>query len=166
MNRRWLRPILLAALLLAPVAAPAADREFRQIVYRLSEHYQKRPMRGMGFLGFLANCFSPSGVSRLKMAIFEDVEAGKPLAGDFEGFLKATVGPDFQPFVTVRSNREGEQVYIYAREVGERTELLLVSAQRTEAVVMKVRIAPEALEKWMSEPGKMARNTIPGNPAS
>ena len=166
MNRRWLRPIFLATLLLAPVASPAADREFSQIVGRLSEHYQKRPMRGMGFLGFLANCFSPSGVSHLKMAIFEDVEAGRPLAGDFEGFLKATVGPGFHPFVTMRSNRDGEQVYIYAREVGERMELLLISAQRTEAVVMKVRIAPEALEKWMSEPGKMARNTVPGTPAS
>jgi hypothetical protein len=166
MNRRWLRPILLAALLLVPAASPAADREFRQIVDRLSEHYQKRPSRGMGFLGFLANCFSPTGVSRLKMAVFEDVKPERPLAGDFEGFLKATVGSGFHPFVTVRSNRDGEHVYIYAREVGERMDLLMVSAQRNEAVVLKVRLAPEALEKWMSEPGKMARNSASGTPAS
>jgi len=117
----------------------------------------------MGFLSFLARCFSPSGVHNLKMAIFEDVQAEqKPLDGDFEGFLKRTVGSGFHPFVTVRSNRDGERVYIYARDVGERMELLMVCAQPTEAVVMKMRLDPEAMAKWMNEPGVMAMGSSRG----
>jgi len=163
MSSRWLSPLLLSALLLAPASAPAADREFQQIVGRLSEHYQKRPMWGMGLLSFLANCASPAGVSHLKMAVFENVETSrKPLDGDFERFLKTTVGTGYQPFVTVRSNRNGERVYIYAKEAGERMDLLLISAQQAEAVVMKMRLDPKAMEKWMSEPGAMAAGSAHG----
>ena len=155
--------MLLSALLLAPTASPAADREFKQIVRRLADHYEKRPMGGMGFLGFLANCFSPAGVSHLKMAIFEDVDAiRKPLGQDFEGFLRASVGDDYHPFVTVRSNRSGERVFIFAKEVGERMELLMVCAESHETVVLKVRIAPDALEAWLKDPSSMARVSARG----
>jgi len=163
MNSRWFRPILLSALMLVPAAAPAADREFNRIVHRLTEHYQKKPMRGMGFLAFLANCFSPSGISHLKMAVFEDVNAAaRPLDGDFEAFLKTTLESGYQPFVTVRSTRNGESVHLYAREAGDRMELLMVCAERTEAVVLKARVDPKALEEWMNEPARMAKGSAHG----
>lgn len=162
MTSGWIRPLLLASLLLAPTASPAADLEFNQIVNRLSDHYQKQPMAGRGFLSFVANCFSPSGVSRLKLAIFQDVNA-KPLDGDFESFLKTTAGSGYHPFVTVRSNRKGECVYIYAKEVGKRMELLMVCAERTDAVVMKVRLDPKGMEKWMNEPSLMAKGSAHGS---
>lgn len=158
MSSRRLPQLLLCVLLSLPLAASPVDRSFKEIVGRLEAHYQKRPMRGMGFLGFLANCFSPAGISHLKLAIFEDVDViKKPLDSDFESFLKHSVGDSYQPFVTVRSNRSGERVFLFAKDLGERVELLMVCADKGETVVMKVRIKPEALAEWSENPTRMAR---------
>ncbi len=149
------RGLLLAALLIA-LPARAGDKEFDQLVGRLQSHYQKAPM-GTGFLGFMARCFSPNGVSGLRMAIFEDVDSDrKPLGQDFDAFVKQTVGADREPFVRVRS-RNGEQVYIYLQPKGSKAELLLIAAEKHDAVVMKMRLDPDKLQEWVTNPEGMAR---------
>jgi len=154
-GRLALAPVL-AALLVAGVPVQARDRAFSRLVDRLEAHYQKAPM-GMGFLGFLARCFSPEGVSGLRMAIFEEVDSRRaPLGGDFDAFVQKTVGSDRVPMVCI-SRKDGERVYLYARPQGERMELLVVAAEATEAVVLSMKVDPERFQAWMEDPEGLAR---------
>jgi hypothetical protein len=139
--------------------AAAADREFQEIVSRLSAQYQKRPMRFMGLLSFIANRFTPSGVSGMKMAIFEDLDPSRhPAGAGLDSFMQSVVAAaEFQPFVRVRSNRDGEQTFIYARDKGRMVEMLIVSLERDEAVVMRMRLNPKAISKWLDEPIHMGK---------
>ncbi len=154
-GRLGLAPVL-AAVLVAGVPVQARDRAFSRLVDRLEAHYQKAPM-GTGFLGFLARCFSPEGVSGLRMAIFEDVDSRRaPLGGDFDAFVQKTVGSDRVPMVRI-SRKDGERVYLYARPQGERMELLVVAAEATEAVVLSMKVDPERFQAWMDDPEGLAR---------
>jgi len=147
--------ILLLASLAMLTSAPvtAADREFKAIVEKLSSHYQKKPIRWMGLLGFIANRAKPSGISGLKMAIFEDLDPGRQLSNDgVDAFVQtAATRGQFLPFVRVKS-RDGEQTYIYARETAGKFEMLIVSLEEDEAVVLKMRIPSDAMARWMDKP--------------
>jgi hypothetical protein len=159
------RAVILAALLqLLPAAAAAGDEDFHLLVDRVSNYYQKRPMPFMGLLSFIGNRFTPHGVSHLHMAIFEDVDPSRAPAGkEFDSFMQGLVGASYQPFVRVRSNRNAEQTYIYARERGKQSyEMLIVSMEPTEAVVLKIDLNPDAMRDWVDEPVNGARKSVHG----
>lgn len=147
---------LLALACMATVsAAPATagDREFREIVARLSTAYQKKPMPFMGLVSFAAHFAQPEGVSGLKMAIFNDVDpALSPDPGGLDAFVQGVAGPEYCPMVRVRSNRDREQTYIYVRAAKSGYEMLLLTLEPSEAVVMKMHLSPKAMEGWIDEP--------------
>jgi hypothetical protein len=146
--------VLLLFLQFLPAVAKAGDREFDMLVDHMSAYCQKRPMRGMGFISFIANRFTPHGVGNLQMAIFEDIPAtGHSPVRDLESSLQNLVGPEYQSFIRDRNNHSQEVSLIYVRETGNKHfEMLIVSVERTEAVVMKMRLDPDAMEDWMDEP--------------
>jgi hypothetical protein len=124
----------------------------------MSAYYQKRPMRFMGWLNFLANRFTPVGVSHFQMVIFDGIDSSRTPPD--ESFLASLVGPSYQPFVRVQDVRDGEWTCIYTRESGEtRVEMLIVSMDSTEAVLMKMQLKPEVLREWVDEPVKKARDS-------
>jgi len=148
-------PVLLA---LQSGAGLAADAEFSAIVNRLADQYQKRPMRFMGLIDFVANRATPHGVSHLKMAIFDDVDSSRhPPDSELDRFIGQVVGGEFHPFVKVRSNRDGEQTFIYVREAGKSFEMLLVTVEPSDAVVLKMRLKSEAMAEWVDEPVRKGR---------
>jgi len=156
------RTILLAVLLqLLPAAAVAGDEDFHMLVNRVSSYYQKGPMPFMGLLSFIGNRFTPRGVSHLHMAIFEGVDASRtPPGTEFDSFMQGLVGVSYQPFVRVHDNRHGEQTYIYARVHGNKNyEMLIVSMERTEGVIIKIELNPDAMRDWMHEPVSSGRNS-------
>jgi hypothetical protein len=134
----------------------AGDPEFHSLVERVSAYYQKRPMRFMGLLDFAANRFTPHGVSHFKMAIFEDVDSSRMLpAEESESFVQGLVGGSYQPFVRVLDNRSGKLTAVYVRESGKKSfEMLIVSIDSTDIVLMKMRLSPGAMRDWVDEPGK------------
>ena len=157
--------LLALACVIFPAAGGAVDKDFQAIVSRFSAQYQKRPMRFMGLLNFIANRFTPSGMSIRRMAIFEDLDPARQPAGSaLESFMESvTAGGEYHPFVRVRSNRDGEQTYIYAREAGKKYELLLVTVERDEAVIMKMRLNTDAMDKWVDEPVLMSKDSTRGS---
>lgn len=162
------RAILLSVILqFLPVTALAGDQEFRLLVDRVSAYYQKRPLPFMGLLSFIGNCFTPHGVSHLQMAIFEDVSSGRrPPEEEFQSSLEGLVGPGYQPFVRVYNSHSGERTFIYAREYGKKNyEMLIVSMERTEAVIMQMRLDPAALRDWVDEPVRRGRDSAHGGAA-
>jgi hypothetical protein len=132
----------------------AGDPEFHSLVERVSAYYQKRPMRFMGLLDFVANRFTPHGVSHFKMAIFEDVDSSRMLpAEESELFMQGLVGASYQPFVRVHNNRSGDLTAIYVRESGKKSfEMLIVSIDSMDAVLMKMQLNPGAMRDWVDEP--------------
>ncbi|MGO8787408.1 MAG: hypothetical protein ACLQVL_08500 [Terriglobia bacterium] len=156
--------VIVVLLQLLPATAAAGDQEFHLLVDRVSSYYQKRPMPFMGLLSFIGNRFTPHGVSHLQMAVFEDVDSSRmPTGNELESFLQGTVGRSYQPFVRVHNNHNGEQTYIYARECGKQNyEMLIVSMERTEAVVIKIQLNPDAMRNWVDEPVNSGRDSAHG----
>ncbi|MGO8731596.1 MAG: hypothetical protein ACLQVM_02255 [Terriglobia bacterium] len=154
-NRLLVRAILIFLLLqFLPATAAAGDPEFQALADRVSAYYQKRPMRGMGLLSFIANRFAPHGVGHFEMAIFDDVTSPRTAPGEeLESSLQGLVGPDYQPFVRARDNRSGDLTVIYIRESGKKSfEMLIVSIDSMDTVLMKMRLNPDAMREWMDEP--------------
>jgi hypothetical protein len=139
--------------MLTATPAQAGDREFHEIVNRLATVYHKKPMPFMGFVSLVARFAQPQGVSGLKFAIFDDIDpALSPDEREFDGFMQSVVGPEFQPFVRVRSRRDHEQTYVYLRDLKDSSEMLVVTIDSSDAVVVKMRLKPEAMKDWMDDP--------------
>jgi hypothetical protein len=133
--------------------ASAGDREFHQIVQRLSDAYQKKPMPFMGLVSFAARFAQPEGVSGLKLAIFDGVDPSRaPDPASFDSFVQRIAGEDYSPMVRVRSNRNAEQTYIYVRDSRNGYDMLVLSVEPSDAVVVKMHLNPKAMEAWLDEP--------------
>jgi len=164
-NRLLARAILFFVLLqLLPAAAFAGDQEFHSLVDRMSAYCQKRPMPFMGLLSFMGNRFTPHGVGHLQMAIFEDIPSLRTRAGEeLEPTLQGLVGPDYQAFVRVQDRRSGDLTLIYVRESGKKSfEMLVVSIESAEAVLVKMQLNPDAMRDWMDEPVSSGRDSARG----
>jgi hypothetical protein len=153
-------PLLTLAglLLMVPATVSAKDRQFSAIVQRLQSHYQRRPMRFMGLLSFVANRAHPEGLKNLRLAIFEGLDSSRhPADPDLDAFMQEVAGPEFRPFVRVRSRRDGEQTFVYGRELGRDLEVLVVTLESDEACVVKMRVDPERMSEWVDDPPAMSR---------
>ena len=139
--------------ILASAPARASDREFHEVVERLAVVYHKKPMPFMGFVSLVARFAQPQGVSRIKFAIFEDIDPSlSPDENAFDAFMQSIIGSEFQPFVRVRSHRDHEQTYVYLHNLKDASELLVVNIDTSDAVVVKMRLRPEAMKDWMDDP--------------
>jgi hypothetical protein len=135
------------------VPARAADREFHEIVNRLAAAYHKKPMPFMGFVSIGARFAQPQGVSGIKLAIFDDIDPSlSPNESEVDSFMQSILGSEFQPFVRVRSHRDHEQTYVYLHNLKDVSEMLVVTIDSSDAVVVKMRLKPEAMKDWMDDP--------------
>ena len=140
--------------LAAPQSARADDPEFEAIANHIKLVYSAKRV-SIPFLG-LANFFvkivRPAGVKSFKVAIFENLilKAGK-VAPELGAVMRNALSPEWQSLVRIRS-RGGEQVYVYAREAGENIKLMVVTIDRTDAVVARVKLSPKRLGEFLSNP--------------
>jgi len=147
--------VITATLLAAtPQAVKADDPEFDAITKHLKLFYQARRV-SIPFLG-LANFFvrvvRPAGVKSFKVAIFEDLNftPGKTDA-ELGEIMRTALSPEWHSLVRIRS-RDGEQTYIYAREAGENIKLMVVTIDRSDAVVARVKVSPKRLSEFLNNP--------------
>ena len=165
-SSRFLRALLLGSLLCA-LPARAGDASFNRVVKRLAATYHAKPLSAVGWATFFMRPFTPSGVHGLSVEVFEEVPtAVSGIGGEaFEQGLREAMDPGYELFVRVRSASSQEATLIYLREAGRNCDLLLVSAERREAVVVGMRLDPEALQKWLADPGGMGRSWAKGHPS-
>jgi hypothetical protein len=138
----------------ASQTARANDPEFDAITKHLKLHFNARRV-SIPFLG-LANFFvkivRPAGVKSFKVAIFEDLNCAPGQTDSELGLvMRNALSAEWQPLVRVRS-RDGEQVYIYAREAGENLKLMVVTIDHTDAVVARVKVSPQKLSDFLNNP--------------
>ncbi len=92
----------------------------------------------------------------VKVAYFENVEFGRAKAPAFRSAINAALGTTWMPFVQVQSAKEGEQVYIFLRDAGEKFNVMVITIEPRDATVVQVDLRPETLKKLMQDPDEMA----------
>jgi hypothetical protein len=132
----------------------ANDPEFDAITKHLKLHFNAKRV-SIPFLGlarFFVRIVRPAGVKSFKVAIFQNLNC-EPGTTDSELGLvmRNALSAEWQPLVRVRS-RDGEQVYIYAREAGENLKLMVVTIDHTDAVVARVKVSPQKLSDFLNNP--------------
>lgn len=146
--------ITAGALSLAPRSARADDPEFDAITKYLKQQFNAKRI-SIPFLG-LANFFvrvvRPAGVKSFKVAIFEDLNLAHGQPNSELGLvMRNALSVEWQPLVRIRS-RDGEQTHVYAREDGKDIKLMVVTIDRTDAVVARVKISPQRLTEFVNNP--------------
>lgn len=160
-NKPLPRILVLAALIsIAPAVAAAGDAQFDAIVQRIKSHYHKGPIPMMGLASFVANRVHPAGLRKVKIAVFEGLDPSlSPPDKDFDAFVQQVAGPAFHSLVRVISRRDGERTFVYARLVDEDYEMLIVTLETDEATVVKTRISPDTMSRWVEKPDEMAEKS-------
>lgn len=150
MNRR-----LIIAMLLVAVAMPASA-DFKAVERSLRTQLG-RPMMipFIGLARFATWIVSPHGVHDFQLAVWEDSRKEIDLtAADLEETLRSGLSPDFQPVVRVRENhrRGGEWTFIYVRAQGERFELLLLTHDHSDTVLVRAEVDAAELSRTINDP--------------
>ena len=149
---------LVVTVTLISAAAPAAraeDPEFDAITRHLKQHYNAKRISipFLGLANFFVKIIRPAGVKSFKVAIFEDLNFGSGQGGSvgLNAVMRTALSPEWQPLVRVRS-RDGEQLYVYAREAGENIKLMVVTIDHSDAVVARVKLSPKRLAEFLQNP--------------
>jgi hypothetical protein len=158
MMRRTLVVLLLCALTLS---AAAADRDFNAVVKGIERHYGIRRSHPhlLGFALFVAKpAMWGSGAHGLKLAVFEsETRDLSTSTADLDRIMADAVGPEWRPFVRVRSNQDRESSVIYVAFAGKQMRMLIASVEHDEIAVVHLRISEKAIHQWMDEPVQEAR---------
>jgi len=145
--------IILLLLCAAPLAF-AGDNEFRGVVRAIEGtygvHHTHIPL--LGAMMFFAR---PAGVGGIRLAVFENFEMPAD-AADFSRVVEHSLGPDWHPFVRVRSRSDGETTLIYTSPSGGKMRMMVVNLEPSEATVVELNLSERAIRHWLKEPGEEA----------
>jgi hypothetical protein len=141
---------ILAVSIALPFTLPAS--EFDWLVREFSRQSSAKAVHipFFGLARFVVAVGHPAGTSDLHLAVLEDVELE---SARFSQLTDQLVGPAWQPIVRVRS-RKSESTNIYAESHGKDLRVLLTVLDGSEAILLEVRIKPEALMKFVDEHGR------------
>ncbi len=153
MNRLTLGIVLV---LLTPSLALAADHDVRTVTRAIENQYGIKH-KGLPWIARLAMKPAMWGSgTKLDLAMFENVPvlAGRDM--ELDSLMKNTLGPEWTRFIRAESRRTGERSIIYVHTTGDKLEMMIVSIEPDEAVVLKLRTKPEEMQKWIADPDEMA----------
>lgn len=161
---------LLLGLIVLAQPVRAQEKGFDGIVEHLEKNYgaQRTKIPLLGVANFFVKIIRPAGVKSFKLAIFEDFNRS-PFASTnrFDADIQKLMPKEWKPFMRV-SSRGGnrEQLVMYVKPSGKDLELMMVVLEPSEAVVMQVKLNPDAVNKFMSNPqimGISLAGSIRGN---
>jgi hypothetical protein len=99
-----------------------------------------------------------SGVGGLKIAEFENFRVASDDAGKLQLEVNAALGPEWFPFVETWSKRDREWSVIYAKEAGEKMQLLIVTSEENDGLtVLQMNVSGKARQDWFHEPVDCAK---------
>ncbi len=151
MNRRGILITLLVVAL--GLAAPAAAQTGMDAVVKFLETRYSVRHHGVPGLWVAKPFMLGSGVRGLKMATFEGLHISPEDRTAIRTELDRTLSEQWTPFVESRSNVDGDWSIIYARENGEKLELLIFASDHEDVTVLQMTASGKARDRWISEPG-------------
>ena len=94
----------------------------------------------------------------VKVAFFEDQDFNsRGRMGAFKSSMNSALNSSWSPLVQTVSPKDEEQTYIYLREVNEKFQVLVVTIERREAVVVQATVNPKTLAMLVQNPDEMGR---------
>ncbi len=160
-RKKFLMYAFAAALFFSTIEATSAttranDRAFTAVAAHLKTRYKARQRRipFLGLANFAMKLTRPAGVKSFKVMFFEDLHETTAIAGGAElnEILRSALGKEWQPLARVYSRQRNEQAFIYAAAEGKNIKLMIVSLQQAEATLVRVKLNPDALVRFMNEP--------------
>jgi hypothetical protein len=146
-----------AILLFASTLVVAADRDVKTVTRAIESHYGVKH-HGLPWIARIAMkpALWGSG-TKLDLAMFENLpDLTKSNGLEVDGLMSSSLGSEWSRFIRVESRKTGERAVIYVRNVGDKLEMMITSIEPDEAVVLKLRVKPEEMQKWMDDPEEMA----------
>lgn len=146
--------IMTTLLLTSARTVRANDPEFDAITRHLKVHYNARRVSipFLGLASFVVSIVKPAGVQSVKVAIFEDLNIAPANAySELATVMHDALSPEWQPLVRARS-RDWRQMYVYGRDEGTNLKLMVVTIDRSDAVVARVKISPKKLSEFLNNP--------------
>ena len=145
-----------AAVILLLFAAVPAHAGFNEILGDLEGrlgHTMWIPF--FGVVRSVVRIGHPRGVHDLQLAVFEGKGRVDPQVLD--QLMSARAGRGYSPLVRVNSRRERESSFIYARPLGNNIELLVLTNDGDDTVLVRVVVDPDAVGKYLeSDPKSVA----------
>lgn len=147
--------VLLTLSLLIVVPAQAGFRSMAQAIdARLG------PRTWIPFLGlarFALWVVAPKGVHDFQLAVWEGKSRGIDGA-DLDRIVSRGMDEGFAPLVRVRSNKKGENVFVYAKPLrGDVIELLILTHERDDTVLVRVVADAAIVARDFGQPRRVAR---------
>ncbi|HEY0729434.1 MAG TPA: hypothetical protein VGD38_15245 [Pyrinomonadaceae bacterium] len=154
---------LVMVLLLASHVVHAKGDDFNSVVKMIEQFYGVKHV-GIPFLakagmkvartaarikGGEARRIAETG--SIKLAVFESQDFNGEFA-KFRSTLNAALNQTWSPLVQTLSATDGEQVYIFMREAGEKFNVLVITIAQRDATVVQVTLSPKNLALLMKDP--------------
>jgi len=137
------------------VPAIADEPEFSAVAKHLREHYHatERHIPFIGLAYFAVKLVRPAGVKSVKVKIYENLNyMHNGVDDELHSALQHSLGQNWQPLVRVYSRKDGDQTFVYSKQEGKCMRLMVVIVEREQATIVKVKINPDALLKFMDNP--------------
>jgi hypothetical protein len=159
-----IKTLVVSLVLLLPVAVVQAKGDDFKSVVKLIEQFYGVKHQGIPFLakagmkvattaarikGGTARRLAEAG--SVKVAVFED----QTFDGEFTRFrtsLNAAMNQTWTPLIQTLSADSEEQVYIFVREAGDKFNVLVITIQPREAVVVQVTLSPKNFALLLKDP--------------
>jgi hypothetical protein len=145
--------VLVAVLSIGFTVVQAKDKELDSITAHLKKNY-KAKKKGIPFFGlarFAVKLIRPAGVTSIQVALFEELTFSSESAS-LDSVIRQALTEEWQPIVRMFSKHGIEQTHIYAKEEGKSVRLMVVTVDNNEAVLLKVKVNPEGLAKFLNNP--------------
>jgi hypothetical protein len=154
--------VVLVLLLAANVARAKGD-DFNSVVKMIEQFYGVKH-QGIPFLakagmkvgrtaarikGGEARRIAEAG--SIKLAVFEDQEFDREFA-KFRNALNAALTQTWSPLLQTVSATDGEQVYVFLREAGDKFNVLVITIEQRDATVVQVNLSPKNLMLLIKDP--------------
>jgi hypothetical protein len=96
------------------------------------------------------------GVS-LNLKLFEDQPLPESASVEIIDRLTGkSLDPSWCPFIRAHSRRDGERTVIYVKPEGKHLLMLIVSAERRDTTVVKMKVNASDARNWMEDPEGMS----------
>jgi hypothetical protein len=128
--------------------------DFGRIVHRIeaSYHVHRDHRFLMGLSGLVVRFCHIGGIKNLKMAVFEHQHFDFGAADSkLDDLVLAAASSGWRPVVRSFSRRTGECAHIYLQEEGHDAQLLIVSVERDEAVVVQLQFDADKLIRFLDQ---------------
>jgi hypothetical protein len=150
-RRAW----VVVALLLCSCGAFSLDRDVKKVATALEQQcglkFHKLPWIARAAM---KPALLGSGV-KLDIMEFEGATPERADLNQIEGAMKDALGEDWSWFIRSTSNKTKERAVIFVRGAEAKFDMMIVSIEPGEAAIVKLRLKPDEMKKWMDEPDEM-----------